>query len=412
MQMNKFFEQPWRSVRHTMTIRARGSAACRLVHRLLLDRDTCKAFWHRAKVILQEKLGSAIRIVLLLAVAAFGYGDRQVPAEPFVHSVLVMVETLGFVPTMLIATLRAVTQSADGWGVWSIFWSILQRVIWSLAVYAMALWMIGTVGDDAYRGIIANPDQATVIAISLAICWAILRIGSGSVDRPRMARSELAGAAGTALLPRKSTSRDTRYTAAHEAGHALVYAALGGLPSDIRLVVNEQADENGVLGFITGIYSGHRLDERTFVEWHMLVLLAGMFGEIRVYGKSTLGSSSDHLRWLDMARVYLANYHRGIYYIEPKNTFEQQQNEAKLDALRAEQLALLRTFFDLNAEVFAQLADTLLERRTLGREDLIPFLSRAELPHGFPLPFGPFQQFSAEWPAETREGNQAVNRGF
>ena len=62
---------------------------------------------------------------------------------------------------------------------------------------------------------------------------------------------------------------------------------------------------------------------------------------------------------------------------------------------------MLRTLFDANAEVFKQLADTLLETRTMGRDDLIPFLSRVKLPDSFPLPFGPFAQFSAQWPEDT-----------
>ena len=85
-----------------------------------------------------------------------------------------------------------------------------------------------------------------------------------------------------------------------------------------------------------------------------------------------------------------------IYYDEPQNEFEQKQNEAKLEALQTEQLALLSRLFDLNTEAFNELAASLLEKRTLARHDLIPFLSRVQLPPEFPLPFGPFDQFSNE----------------
>jgi len=61
-------------------------------------------------------------------------------------------------------------------------------------------------------------------------------------------------------------------------------------------------------------------------------------------------------------------------------------------------LTLLRHLFDLNAEVFKQLADTLLEKRELGRDDLIPILGLVVLPVGFPLPFGPFERFGDAWP--------------
>lgn len=181
----------------------------------------------------------------------------------------------------------------------------------------------------------------------------------------------------------------------------MVYAALGGLPADVKLAVNDHSDERGVLGFVTGISSKHHLDEKSFAEWYMLVFLAGKLGESVMHGESTLGSSNDHLRWLGVARSYLANHYRGMYYADPQNKFEQEQNEAKLEALQAEQLATLRTLFDVNADVFKQLANTLLEKRTMGRDDLIPFLSRVKLPDGFPLPFGPFETFAAEWREAT-----------
>lgn len=323
---------------------------------------------------------------------SLAYGNRQTPAEPLMQQVLAMVEILGLLNVMGGPLIRGGTVS-----------SMISRFIWELTAYMVALWMIGAAGDNAYRWIAANPNEATVIAISMMICWAILRIGSSLAAMPIIARDDTVAAAGVGLtLPRKLTARDNRYTAAHEAGHALVYAALGGLPADVRLAVNEHVDENSALGFVTGISSTHYLNEKSFAEWNMLVLLAGKLGENTMYGESTLGSDNDHLRWLGMARNYLANHYCGMYYAEPQNKFEQEQNEAKLEALQVEQLATLRTFFDLNAEVFKQLADTLLEMRTMGWDDLIPFLSRVKLPDGFPLPFGPFAQLSAEWPETER----------
>jgi hypothetical protein len=57
----------------------------------------------------------------------------------------------------------------------------------------------------------------------------------------------------------------------------------------------------------------------------------------------------------------------------------------------------LSQLFDLNADVFKELAGSLLEKRTLAREELIAFLARVKLPEGFPLPFGAFEAFSTEW---------------
>jgi len=202
----------------------------------------------------------------------------------------------------------------------------------------------------------------------------------------------ITGVSGAAALSSggasKPTARDNRYAAAHEAGHALLYAALGDrLPTDVKLVINNHSDGRCAVGFITDVPSQHQLAEKSFVEWYMLVFLAGKLGEEFIHGGSTLGSRSDYLRWLGLARSYLANHYRGIYYVEPQNMLEQKQNEDKLEALRTEQLAMLGSFFNSNADVFKELVGTLLEKREMGRDDLIPFLGRVKLPLNFPLPF-------------------------
>ncbi|WP_198168951.1 hypothetical protein [Bordetella flabilis] len=343
-------------------------------------------------------------MAVLLIITGMAYSTRHYPVELGVQRVVAIVEALGLAITLSLPVIGALAHAHNSWS-WHTVHGELYRFIHGLAIYVITLWTIGAVGDDTYRWISANPNDAAAAAVAVWICWLMLRVTLRPAHNPSFARSDAAVAPGIALLPRRATARDARYTAAHEAGHALVYAALGRLPPNVRLVVNPHADENGVIGFVTAIDSEHRLDETSFVEWHMLALLAGKLGETSLYRESTLGSRNDHTRWLNIARVYLSNHHRGIYYTEPQNKFEQEQNEAKLNALRSEHLKLLEALFERNADVFKQLAAALLDKRSLGREDLLPFLARVQLPPRFPLPFGPFQQFSNEWPmrAETAE---------
>lgn len=373
-----------------------GIIAFALADLILSDSDTRKARWEQARSLARLHGGGAAQIAALLAVIGLAYSNRQSPTEPFVQQVSERVEIFGLAIIAVAPAIRTVLLAVSH-GLWQTLGGLLRQFAWGATAYALTLWLIGVAGDDAYRWTVANQSKAAMMAASLAICWTIMRVGSGSAATPAIARGSMATAAGMAIISRKPTARDNRYTAAHEAGHALVYAALGGLPADVRLTVNEYPDENGTLGFITGISSAHRLDERSFAEWYMLVFLAGKLGEEMMHGESTLGSVNDHLRWLGIARSYLSNHYRGMYYAEPQNKFEQEQNEAKLEALQAEQLVTLRSLFDLNIEVFQQLATTLLEKRAMGHSDLIPFLSRVKLPEGFPLPFGPFAQFGAEW---------------
>lgn len=54
---------------------------------------------------------------------------------------------------------------------------------------------------------------------------------------------------------------------------------------------------------------------------------------------------------------------------------------------------MLSNFFDLNREVFEQLAASLLEKRVLSRDCLLPLISRVKLPADFPRPLGEFTKF-------------------
>lgn len=311
-----------------------------------------------------------------------------VPSVPAVKQVFLLVQIFGFVAVFALPVIAAYRAS-----------SMLYVFLRGLMVYSVALWLIGYGGDSFYKWVSAHPHSAWMGAASAVIVWMIIhfsgglsRGGSSSVQPEKIARSSGTAAMTSGFL--KPTARDNHYTAAHEAGHILLYAALGELPADVKIAVNNRPDMNGTLGFVTGISSNHCLDEKRFAEWQMLVLLAGQLGESLMYGESTMGSSDDHQRWLGIARSYLANHYRGVYYVEPQNRFEQAQNEKKLEALQAEQLGMLHTFFDLNAELFRRLTGTLLEARTMGRDDLLPFLSQVKLPEGFPVPFAPVETFA------------------
>ncbi len=259
---------------------------------------------------------------------------------------------------------------------------VVSSFLQGIGAYAVALWAIGEFGDSLMAFAKANPSEAIAFLVAMAVIREISHFIGGAPAEPQEISRQAAGIA--TLLP--PTERDHRYTAAHESGHALVYAALDKLPSDLRLVVQSEADNTGVLGFVTGINSDHHLQEKTFTEWYMLVFLAGKLGETVLLGESTLGSTNDHRRWLNLARNYLSNHYRGPFYAEPSTKFEQEQNDQKLETLQLEQLELLQSLFDMNAEIFKELADTLLAKRTMVVDDLQPFVARVTLPEGFPRP--------------------------
>jgi hypothetical protein len=317
------------------------------------------------------------------------YNSRSEPTEPVVKHLLSLVELFGVLP-ISVALIQNIATSL----IWSerlLIRELVADFLKGCVAYVLAVWVIRSSGDEIYRWVIANPNGTVMGAATLAIVWMIAQFSTGSGYRQRHTTGSSRASMGLETqCATKPSKRDYQYIAAHEAGHALVYAALGNLPSGVKVAVNQRPDSNGILGFVTGIESQYYLAEKVFAEWYMLSVLAGKRGEMALFGETTLGSGNDHVRWLNVAKLYLVNHYKGVYYADPQNKFEAEINTEKLEALQAEQMALLDVLFNLNAGVFKELTDALLEKRVLSCEQLSLFLSRVRLPDGFPLPFGPF----------------------
>lgn len=355
----------------------------------LSGRDLQAARLRQSLAVVRKHRTALIRLAALFAITVLAFGDRQLPSEPFVQQVLKLVEIFGLFAVFWILAVSAMAATADGH--FNNIGRMFSSFITGIAGYSAALWLIGTQGDAAYSWAIANPNEAAILAVAICVIWSIVKFTQTHSPVHALARKgEGLVAPGVAVfrLNPKQTERDLRYTATHEAGHALLYAALGELPADVKVSVNLQADDAGRLGFVTAPDSPHRLDEKCYSEWNMLVFLAGKAGEEFMFGESTLGAGSDHMRWLGIAQSYLANHYRGVFYVTPQNRLELEQNELKLEALQAEQREVLNQFFEANRDVYMELTEALLDKRTMGRDDLTPFLSRVHIPNGFPLSLG------------------------
>lgn len=273
---------------------------------------------------------------------------------------------------------------------------IASRLIRGVWFYVAVLWAIGNYGDFVYNQILQHPaDIITGLAV-LAVAGVVLAFADGPANVPL--NLLLAWGPLTLIRTRASpaTKRDERYAAFHESGHALIYAALGRLPKDMEAVLCDVRARGTRIGYVTQIALPHHLPVKTYVEWKMLVMLAGQFAENRIFSETTLGSSGDFCSWTWAAKLYLRNHSQGIFFDEPENEMEQKHNERKLMQLQVEQKALLGRFFDLNDDVFRELAAELLSKRRLARKDLLPFMRQVKLPADFPLPFGPFVEFSSD----------------
>ncbi|WP_158074766.1 hypothetical protein [Rodentibacter mrazii] len=219
---------------------------------------------------------------------------------------------------------------------------------------------------------------------------------------------------GGVVIPRKMTPQDIQYVGAHEAGHLLVYAALGQLPPSMKVEVKEQTDGTGSLGYVSAFVPKRVSQSRLFIEWEMLSLLGGREGESILLQDNSLGAISDNREWFNFAGAYLKNYFEGIFYIEPLSQFEFEANEKKLLALKTKQTQLLQAFFRLNLPVYKQLTSMLIDKKILYGHEIIQFFQQAHItfPEDFPFPFGRFEKFSDEWhqSEEYCEVNDKVDR--
>jgi hypothetical protein len=246
----------------------------------------------------------------------------------------------------------------------------------------------------------ANPATVLTSLAAVAFVWFLFVLASllpGTSIPREYGYAKAAGTVGNfALKPRtEPTERDNRVTSVHEAGHALVYAALGFLPNEVKIVLHDQS-KLGVLGYVSAGEWKHLLTSRTFAEWEMLLFLEGQVAEEVLLGEASLGSRSDMVYWEVRAKAYLSNGFSFTYFNHPDTQLEVGQNQLSLDVLRDNQRTLLQKFFDENKQVLDDLAFAVAEKRELAKSDLVPFLARVQFIDGFPKPNGKFPDFNPD----------------
>ena len=216
-------------------------------------------------------------------------------------------------------------------------------------------------------------------------------------------RGYYAGIRFVALAPLRRSNSINQYEndvqmrafAAHEAGYMLMFAALQPIPKDIILHLDKQAG--------TAIHSSsdvnpdfdtQRLcDNRTYMDWQMLLWQAGTVADQYLIGREVLDAADDYLRWLHCASTYIVK----LFWDDLKIIKQQQNLQIRfflrgdpalreLSVLKLKQCALLATFFELNDAVLRELSAATQEKRTLRRDDLLPFFARVRFPEGFPRP--------------------------
>lgn len=339
---------------------------------------------------------SAWRFVYWASIGALFIASALKPVSPGVAAFVQPFLLFGFVMIGLLAAVQWVVAIVRlepfAWR------DLLLRVESACVALVIVASASRLIGDDIWAAAVSQPVPAAAFACALALAafWLLPRDAPSAGAAAPLGIGEIGSTVDDGAAP--LTERDRRHVAAHECGHALMYAALGRLPPGAEAVFVERPAAHAPLGFVRAIESTDRIGHAAFALWEMHVLLAGREAEIHLEGTASLGAAVDHRRWLSLARHYLESECDGVYFSEPQNSFENESNESKLIALRARQFGVIRALFTLNADVLLEMRDALLATGRLDREALVPFLARVRLPQEFPLPLGAFDAFETQWP--------------
>ncbi|KAF7963798.1 hypothetical protein AWV80_05805 [Cupriavidus sp. UYMU48A] len=224
-----------------------------------------------------------------------------------------------------------------------------------------------------------NPDAALavvagIIVVRLMFALApdrLLMVARGADGRPGYAQA-------VARPKRARAAKDIYRTAAHEAGHLLLFADLLELPTQLTVnVMEELGHQDEYRGFVR--HSDEFVPEvltESYMRWLMLMNLAGSEGEFAMLGDRADGAVGDNQIWLKVATFYLSAGFGEVFYVDPVGDAQQAHNRAVLNALKALHLAELTARFATNQAVLGELAAAIAERKAMTREEIAPYLLR------------------------------------
>lgn len=316
-----------------------------------------------------------VRLFVMVALFWLAASHFQVPDNPYMRVIQKGVILCG---TLLL-------------GFYSIRWVISYQlhhnppdIVYGLVILTGIASLIGNAGDYA----LLHPQESLpLIAIAVITLFIDRCIRPASPARVVTTDANPVSPRSMTYSRRKASSQDRRFIAAHEAGHALIFAACLPYPDDLTVVVKDSPDAaSNAMGYVRKEQHQHLLIEKEVAEWNMLLSLAGASGERASTGRETLGAISDSCTWQAVATAYLSCLHRGMFYNPPSDKLEIEQNEALLVRLREEQEALLAQFFEINHDVHARLTQRLLDDGSLKGVQLHPYFAAVHFPAEFPRP--------------------------
>jgi hypothetical protein len=347
-----------------------------------------------------------LKTIGLTALTTYFLFVEQFELQPaLIHTIANYVKNIGLSIVFIAALFELLTKGILASDAEQLVIELLEKLSFRGFLVAFAYATVLRQGDMVHQWIIQNEMEATGLAVAIGIILC-LRPLYGIADTWSVTEQQgTAGVAngyvvkGSVCMPAPHTARDKTIISVHEAGHALVYAALGALPLDFKLVMHSEPQKNGNSGYVTRIVSRHALQTKSFSEWQMLCYLAGQEAERKILKEVSLGSAGDRRQWWLEAKHYLVNgLAEGLDYNPEMHPVAVT---ACLEELRRRQCELLQLFFSKNIGVLNELIQAIAKQECLNRDDLLPFMRRVVFPDGFPRPLGSVAEFSDVWPYDS-----------
>ena len=221
------------------------------------------------------------------------------------------------------------------------------------------------VGDSVLTG--TSAAQASILGMVLGA------IGSACGQVPHLAVA--ANSEGKQKKHRALTESDLDMVAFHEAGHAL---SLAMIPESWREGARVNIGDSG------STYTYFPRNEAVWElgvmrRWEMLMLLAGPVATDKAYGTSMEGGASDMREWRYRAMSVLTADRTEGWVIDPSNDLEYEGNSRLLAALEQEQAAALDEFFEMNWDVYSNLAEHIRANNGIEPQPLNAFLEPVKM---------------------------------
>jgi cell division protease FtsH len=170
--------------------------------------------------------------------------------------------------------------------------------------------------------------------------------------------------------------KEREMVACHEAGHTIIHLQTSLLPPLYKVSIVPRGQALGVTALLPD--EDQHLQSKAFLLEELLVLMGGRAAEKTFYGSTTNGAAGD----LDVARKIARNmiHDWGMgerLYYEPERRDAEMEINRLLEAADRQALDIIQNL----KEPTSKLAEALLARETLSRDEVLEVLNLAALKH-------------------------------